>query len=93
MNFARNFKTFDLENGVPMLVYLENDGDDCILHFIVWPEELGTVDLKLGGPADNMESAFDLIDQERAQGVFDEQISGLLEAILGDDDEEDPENG
>lgn len=84
MKFNRNFKTFDLENDVPMLVYIENSGDEAILHFVVWPDDMGTVDLKAEGPADLMYEAFDKVDQVHAQGVFDEQLKGMLEAMLGD---------
>lgn len=84
MKFNRHFKTFDLENGVPMLVFFEPEGDDGILHFAVWPDDLGHVDLKLSGPAEGMEAAFDKVDQAGAQQVFDTQIGPMLTEILGD---------
>lgn len=91
MEFRQFFKTFTLENGAPMLVWIEPEGDESSLHIAMYPEDLGLVDLKMTGPAEGMEKAFDLFEQANAQKVYDEQIGSMLAAVLGDGESEEDE--
>jgi len=87
MKFSKWSKDFILDGIIPMLVFLEHDGLDAILHYVVWPDDLGTVDLKMTGEADSIEGIFQGMDTEKAQLVFDTHIKDMMDAFEGEEDQ------
>lgn len=88
MKYSKWSKEFILEDDIPMLVYLEHDGLDAILHYLVWPDDLGTVDLKMAGKADAIELIYWALNAETVQTVFDTQMRVMLGVL--DDGEDQP---
>lgn len=88
MKYSKWSKEFNLKDDIPMLVYLEHDDLDAILHYLVWPDDFGTVDLTMKGKAETMEDIYEGMNLERAQAVFNIQMREILSVL--DDDEDQP---
>lgn len=82
MKFNKLFKTFNLADDIAALAYVEHDGDASIMHFIVWPDDVGTADLKVKGSAVFVDAFFNAFDFDQAQDLFDKQLKETLSLAL-----------
>lgn len=74
---------------VPLLMYLEHNGDTSILHCIVWGFNM-TLDVKLEGEADGMEARFKAVETVvEAQQYYDSLLYGFIEKVAAFDPTED----
>lgn len=94
MKFNNYSETFVLENGATMLVYLVNEGKDTIIHHVMWPECIGTVDMSMTLQCDDIDMIFEAVSQEEAQTAYDDKLKSLIEKMGSiDNGENDDSDG
>ena len=84
MKHLELFKTFrikpDREEGViPVLAWLEYDGNDGIIHITVWPEKIGTASSKLTWPLDHAEELFHALTEKWIEEHYDDHLAAVIE--------------
>ncbi len=90
MKFNNYSKMFVLDDGAKLLMYLEHDGDNTIVHHVMWPDHVGTIDLKVTFASDDIDEVFENATAETATLVYESQLKELLESIpTGEDDDSD----
>ncbi len=88
MKFNNYSGTFTLENGADMLVYLEHDGEDTIIHHVMWPDGM-SIDFSRTIQTDDIDMVFEAVSQEEAQTAYDDHFKAILEFETGEDNDSD----
>lgn len=79
--FSKPYRTFKLQNGAEMLVFMEY-GTPAKMHFYVWPTELGHICTKVTLLDEKASEAINDVDNAVCESIYKEYMKPTIEKAL-----------